>query len=569
MTKKKSNVERADSLRLRAEEIVRQKVVPGRDKPADSFSEASSLEEFRAILHDLRVHQIELDMQNQELREKEEVLAAARLKYYDLYDLAPVGYFTLSSDRVILEANRTLSDMLGLHQGALSSRPLSRYILREDQDIYYHFFNRIVRTGGSQPCELRLVKEGGTELWAQLDATASKGANGEAVYHVVVTDITARKTMEEKLANIVRSTNVGTWEWNVKTGETVFNERWAEIVGYTLAELEPVSIETWLRLAHPDDLKESGRLLQAHFAGKKDYYSCESRMLHKNGFWVWVYDSGQVIERDEKGTPVKMFGTHTDITERKLSQTRMNQMERLSSLGGLAAGVVHEISQPLQALKVTADGMVYWHDQGKAADPDKIIENCRRISVQAERIAAILKRLRSFIRQSKAENVEAVKLNDAEKQAVELFEASLKAHNITLRERLSAEQPVVLGNSGRLEEVIINLVVNAMQAMETMTMADKEIVITTSCQAEKVVLAVYNNGPAIPDEVMDKIFDPLYSTKENSENMGLGLSIVQSIVAAHEGKISVTNHDAGVSFRIEFPRYRPHIESDTKPPNQG
>ena len=95
-----------------------------------------------------------------------------------------------------------------------------------------------------------------------------------------------------------------------------------------------------------------------------------------------------------------------------------------------------------------------------------------------------------------------------------------------------------------------------MQAQEALNRTDKEIVITTSCHAEKVRLEVYNNGPGIPDEVMDKIFDPLYSTKENSENMGLGLSIVRSIVAGSDGVIEVVNYDEGVSFRIEFPRYR-------------
>ena len=218
--------------------------------------------------------------------------------------------------------------------------------------------------------------------------------------------------------------------------------------------------------------------------------------------------------------------------------------------------MVHEISQPLQALKVTADGMVYWHDQGKAPDLDKIIENCRRISAQGERIADILKRLRSFIGQSRSDTVEAVNLNNAEKEAIELLQQRMKAHNIALHEKLSTEPPLVWGSSGRLEEVIINIVVNAMQAMDSTGIVNKEIAITTSCLDAEVLLEVYNNGPAVSEEVMAKIFDPLYSTRANTENMGLGLSIVQSIVTAHDGRIEVVNRDEGVSFRIEFPRYR-------------
>jgi PAS domain S-box-containing protein len=106
-------------------------------------------------------------------------------------------------------------------------------------------------------------------------------------------DITEHKEVEEallaerqRLRSIIFAANVGTWEWNVQTGETVFNERWAEILGYTLAELAPVSIDTWTRLAHPDDLKVSDALLERHFRGDLDYYQCEARMRHKNGNWI-------------------------------------------------------------------------------------------------------------------------------------------------------------------------------------------------------------------------------------------------------------------------------------------
>lgn len=117
------------------------------------------------------------------------------------------------------------------------------------------------------------------------------------------------------LAAVIKGTNIGTWQWNVQTGETIFNERWAAIVGYTLAELSPITITTWLRLAHPDDLQHSGELLVKHFNGELDYYDCKCRMKHKDGHWVWVHDRGQVFTRTEKGDPEWMFGTHADITQ--------------------------------------------------------------------------------------------------------------------------------------------------------------------------------------------------------------------------------------------------------------
>jgi PAS domain S-box-containing protein len=130
-----------------------------------------------------------------------------------------------------------------------------------------------------------------------------------------------------RLQNILVGTNIGTWEWNVQTGETVFNERWAEMIGYTLAELQPVSIDTWLRFAHPDDLKASGERLEAHFSGQVGYYECEARMRHKEGHWVWVLDRGRVSTWTAEGKPLWMAGTHWDITERKQAEQTLKESE--------------------------------------------------------------------------------------------------------------------------------------------------------------------------------------------------------------------------------------------------
>jgi PAS domain S-box-containing protein len=147
-------------------------------------------------------------------------------------------------------------------------------------------------------------------------------------------EIKIRKQVEEvlreerqRLTGIIKGTNVGTWEWNVQTGETIFNDRWAEIIGYTLDEISPVSIETWMKFAHPDDLKASGELLEQYFRGELDYYEFESRMKHKVGSWVWVLDRGKVTSWTEDGKPQMMMGTHQDITERKRIEEKLRESE--------------------------------------------------------------------------------------------------------------------------------------------------------------------------------------------------------------------------------------------------
>jgi PAS domain S-box-containing protein len=105
----------------------------------------------------------------------------------------------------------------------------------------------------------------------------------------------AMRDAHQRMENIIEGAYVGTWEWNVQTGETVFNEVWAQIIGYTLDELAPICIKTWEMFVCPDDMKQSAELLERHFAGALPYYDCECRMKHKNGQWVWIYDRGCVI----------------------------------------------------------------------------------------------------------------------------------------------------------------------------------------------------------------------------------------------------------------------------------
>lgn len=139
----------------------------------------------------------------------------------------------------------------------------------------------------------------------------------------------------EYLENIVEGTRAGTWSWNIQTGATVFNERWAGMIGYTLAELEPVSIDTMLSLIHPDDLSRSEVLLKKHFSGENDYYECEVRMRHKQGHWIWVQDRGRVASWQPDGQPLEMYGTHLDITEIKEYQDQLRQIAHYDMLTGL------------------------------------------------------------------------------------------------------------------------------------------------------------------------------------------------------------------------------------------
>jgi PAS domain S-box-containing protein len=149
-------------------------------------------------------------------------------------------------------------------------------------------------------------------------------------------DITGQREMaaelereHQRLFDVIEGTRAGTWEWDVLSGQTRFNRRWAEMVGYDLAELEPTDIGTWLGLVHPDDLARSEETLARHFAGELPHYECVIRMRHKDGHWVWVNDRGRVVSRDAAGQPLWMAGTHIDVSESKLTEEALRASESL------------------------------------------------------------------------------------------------------------------------------------------------------------------------------------------------------------------------------------------------
>lgn len=177
---------------------------------------------------------------------------------------------------------------------------------------------------------IRCTHKNGLTIWIECKGVAIKDKDGKPVKIIGIhTDITKTKAKElyyqsqiYRYQNIINGTGIGTWEWNIQTGETIYNQKWANIIGYSIDELSPVSIDTWTKFTHPEDLEKSSRLLEEHFKGKTPFYECEARMKHKNGSWVWVLDKGKVVTWTEDGKPEWMAGSHLEFTEIKKSIER-------------------------------------------------------------------------------------------------------------------------------------------------------------------------------------------------------------------------------------------------------
>lgn len=194
MNNKDNNSSQSATLRKRAEEIALEKAIC-----LQKNAEIMSPEEAQKTLHELHVHQIELEMQNEELRRAQTELEAERARYLELYDLAPVGYCTISEKGLILEANLTAAGLLKITRSELIKHPISRFVIKEDQDIYYLHRKRLFETNVPQTCELRMLKMDGTIFFACIESVVAKNADDLPECRLILSDITQRKNIEQEL----------------------------------------------------------------------------------------------------------------------------------------------------------------------------------------------------------------------------------------------------------------------------------------------------------------------------------------------------------------------------------
>jgi len=230
-------------------------------------------------------------------------------------------------------------------------------IHQEDEDYVWTEVQAALKEKRPYEIEYRIITADGSlkHVWEK----GSGIYNGDKLLFLegLITDINASKQarteligQKQRLDNIIQATNVGTWEWHIETGKMEFNERWAEIIGYTLEEIGQVSFDTWKDYVHPDDGERSNRLLKEHLSGRTDYYHCEARMRHKNGDWIWVLDVGKVVSRDEDGKPLMMSGTHQDITDLKNYEMELSLINDLNQEMNAGMSLNHILQKSVETL---------------------------------------------------------------------------------------------------------------------------------------------------------------------------------------------------------------------------
>jgi PAS domain S-box-containing protein len=342
MANRLTRTDDAAELRQQAEEMAR--------KEAASLLVAMSPEDMRRALHELRVHQIELEMQNEALRSTQAELDASRSRYFSLYDLAPVGYVTLRENGLIQEANLTAAALLGVARSTLLSGPLSRFILKEDLDLYYLCRKQDSGTGRPQGCELRMLKSDGTQLWVQLAITTTPDVEGEPVSYVTLSDITERKRAEETLREseakyrMLFETVVQAVVYQSADGKIVAANHAAELLlGLSLDQMQGrTSMDSRWKSIHEDgsDFPGDAHPSMVALAAAKIVRNVVMGVFHpEEEDYRWINITAVPEFRPGEATPYQVCTTFDDITERKRAEGALERLRGILSEGQKIAHV--------------------------------------------------------------------------------------------------------------------------------------------------------------------------------------------------------------------------------------
>ena len=516
--------------------------------------EKMSTAETLSLVHELQVHQIELELQNQELLKARQELEVSQARYFNLYDLAPVGYCSLTPGGLILEANQTAAKLLGASKESLVNRPLHGFIFKDDQDTYYLNRKHLLKTGERQAWESRMLDAAGRPLWVQLITALEQDRDGAAVCRLVMVDITERKGVEEALGRasrlneqVIKSVQEGVIVHDLELRYRTWNPFMERLTGVVAKEvLGKLPTEVFPFLA------ETGVLagLQRSLAGAVEEPLDLKLDFHNSGESGWV-TSGSAPLRDGDGEIIGVIATVLDITRRKgAEEARLNllsdlqQSQKMESLGLLASGIAHDMNNVLGA--ILALSSVNLLAQPKDSPTFLAFET---ISEAAVRGGAMVKRLLSFARRHPSEKWD-LDLNAILQGNAQMLESSTLSKINLVLDCVPDLHPIH-GDGYALGNVVINLCVNAVDAMpETGTLTLR----TRNVDPGWVEVSVEDTGSGMSKEVLAKAFDPFFTTKEAGKGTGLGLSLVFSTVKAHDGQVELQSEPGrGTAVRLRFP----------------
>jgi PAS domain S-box-containing protein len=350
----------------------------------------------------------------------------------------------------------------------------------------------------------------------------------------------ARRRAEEGYALIAQATNDVLWDWDLTRDVVEWNEALSRVFGHHAIEVSP-SVTWWIDHVHPEDRVRVKKSIMSVIESGGRSWSDQYRFLRGDDTFATVIDRGTVV-RNEKGVAVRMVGSMLDITERVQLQERLALSDRMASIGTLAAGVAHEINNPLTYIK--ANLMCAIDDlRSGSASVELVTGLLREAHEGAERIRRIVRDLQTFSR-PREDDVETLEVRGVIDSSVNMAWNEIRHRAQLVKDY--GPMPRVRMNRARLGQVILNLLVNAAQAIQEGDADSNQIHIRTSTSAHgEAVIEIRDTGCGIPSETLARIFEPFFTTKPVGVGTGLGLSICHSIVTAAGGRIDISSPPAG------------------------
>jgi PAS domain S-box-containing protein len=528
----------------------------------DHRPERRSTEKADTLLHELQVHQTELEAQNEELRRTHIELDQTRARYFDLYDLAPVGYLTLSETETILEANLTAASLLGLHDKTLVGRPIRNFILAADQDIYYSHRQRLAETGLPQTCELRMSKLGQAPFWAQLMATRDPDGAGCLVDRLVVTNIDDRKLAQDRLRISDRALKAITQGVLITTPQMVVvsaNEAFLSITGYTEAEL--IGKECMI-FTGPQTGEENIRAFYDAIAQRREF-SGESFNYRKDGSGFWNELCVSPIY-DAQGHLSNFISINTDITERK----KMDQALQLKNLELQAAtgeaekanlakseflsGMSHELRSPLNAIV----GFAQLMESGTPKPTTLQLRNIDRILAGGWYLLKLVNEILDLAQIESGKlpvSLQPVSLGPLLLECQQLTEAQADKLDIPVQFPVMEQALWVVADPTRLKQVMVNLLSNAIKYNRPNGRVEVSV---QDGDGGSLRIGVKDTGEGLSPDKLAQLFvsfNRLGRESGHTEGTGIGLVVTKKLTELMGGTIGVqSSFGVGSEFWVEF-----------------
>lgn len=432
------------------------------------------------------------------------------------------------------------------------------------QDSSFHSTMRqTIEAGKIWRGELENKRKDGSLYFEEQTITPVFNEKGEIRDFIAIKiDISHRKEIEDALRVsehrwkfAVEGSGDGIWDWNAETNEVFYSKQWKEMLGYEADELTN-SLSEWSDRIHPEDRDSCLEDLQKHFDGENEIYVSEHRMMCKNGTYKWILDRGKTIDWIKPGTPRRVIGTHTDVTQQKtLEETLKQGIEKERELNDMKSRFVstasHEFRTPLASILIISDSLIaYWQKM----EEGQIVSRLERIKEQILHLAKIVNDVLklSKIQEGKTEiHLEKIDLVQMINGIIESFDVDNQLQNKIRFE--SAEQSIKLMLDVRLtQQVLNNLISNAIKYAPV----DPEIIIRIENNPSGLIIGVHDNGIGIPVEEQKHMFTPFYraSNTKTIPGNGLGLNIVRESVRLQGGEVTFeSNPGKGSSFYIHIP----------------